>query len=407
MPTARARTARLWALALLAASILGWAGLQSCRPPSLAALGPLARASTTSGLQGIDADIDDRVRRGRYPGAVFAIARGDRVLHAGAIGLADPERNVPMRLDSVFRTMSMTKAVTTVAAMVLVDRGKLDLDEPVGRYLPELGDYGSVDGAILTTRHLLLHTGGQGFGTLVEGPTTLQARVAELVHDGLDNKPGEKWRYTAYDGFDLIARLVEVVSGVPYAQFVKTQIFDPLGMKDTTYVLDADQQQRLVELHAARWGTIYKARPFLLEADTLYPSGGAGLYSTALDWIRFAQMLAGSGALGSVRLLEQETVAEIAREHLPAGFPGVPTQFSWALGMRRVSEEVQAFSPLPVGSYGWSGAFGTHFWVSPKEGLAAVFMINLTNAGGAGSEDAFDFERIAMDACRSDPRCSG
>lgn len=391
-----------------AALILSLTLLLGCSDHLKQAKAPVAHASTTQGLAVLDADIKARVDQGRYPGAVFIIARGEQILHAGAVGVSDIDDRSPMQLDSVFRIMSMTKPVTTVAAMMLVEQGQLSLDEPVKTYLPEFANFDRAGATPLTVRHLLTHTGGFSMLALLpKEKTTLADRIHELAEDGPDNDAGEKWRYSGVDGFDVVARVVEVLSKQPFEQFLEQHLFGPLGMKDTSYVLNAEQQRRLVGLYKARGGSIVKDKPFMVPADFLYPSGGGGLYSTASDYIRFAQMLAGGGALGPVRILKPETVKQISTEQLPTGYPGLPKHYAWALGMRLVSEESSSLSPLPIGSYGWSGHFGTHFWVEPQHHLSAVFMINLTNAGGAGSVDAFDFERLVVDACRTDARCAG
>lgn len=363
---------------------------------------PISRIGSISGLEGLEADIEDRISRGRYPGAVFVVAKGGEILHAAALGVSDIEKGTKMRMESIFRSMSMTKPVTVVAVMQLVENGQIELDAPVIRYLPELDNHSHPEGAPLTIRHLLTHTGGQAFSFfLPEGPMTLADRIKELAEKQLNSPPGKLWRYNGVDAFDIVARVVEVVSGQPFAQYLEQHIFEPLGMSDTGYIVPAKDCDRLVEAHKARWGSVKKDEPF----DFFYPSGGAGLFTTALDYSRFAQMLANGGALGGSRVLSQTMVGEIAREQLPADFPGLTGEFAFALGMRRVSEDSQQWSPLPTGSYGWSGAYGTHFWVNPETGFSAVFMINLTNAGGAGSPDAFDFERLVVDACKSDSRC--
>lgn len=391
----------------VAALLLPFCLLLGCSDHLQQAKAPVARASATPGLAGLDADIKARVEQGRYPGAVFIVARGEQTLHAAAVGNSDIDRKSPMQLDSIFRIMSMTKPVTAVAAMMLVEQGQLDLDAPVKQYLPEFADFDRPGATPLTLRHLLTHTGGFGIlAMLPKEKTTLAARIRELGEEGPDNDAGEKWRYSGVDGFDVVARIIEVVSKQPFEQFLQQRIFAPLGMKDTTYVLNAEQKKRLVGLYKASRGSITKDTPFMVPADFHYPSGGGGLYSTGLDYIRFTQMLADGGVLGSVRILKPETVEQMAAEQLPTGYPGLPKHYAWGLGMRLVSEASSPLSPLPVGSYGWSGHFGTHFWIDPRHQLSAIFLINLTNAGGAGSVDAFDFERLVVDACRTDRRCT-
>lgn len=364
---------------------------------------PITRVDATPGLPGINTDIEKRIMDGRYPGAVVVVAKGMEVLHSAALGVSDIETGTQMTMNSIFRAMSMTKPVTVVAAMQLVEQGKLELDAPVAQYLPELSTHSHSEGTALTLRHLISHTGGQRFTFLLpEGVTTLDERMRELAQERLSNPPGTVWRYNGVDAFDIVARVVEVVSAQPYAQYLEQHIFKPLGMNDTGYVVPPRHRDRLVAVHKAKKGMVQKSTP----RDFNYSSGGAGLYTTAPDYSSFAQMLANGGVLGNVRVLGKKGVDQIGSEQLSVDFPGLTGEFAWAMGMRRVSRQSQQYSPLPAGSFGWSGAYGTHFWVNPESGFSAVFMINLTNAGGAGSPDAFDFERLVTDACNTDPRCS-
>lgn len=340
----------------------------------------------------------------RYPGAVFAIARGDTVLEVEALGVAHVDTGVPMRRDSIFRLMSMTKPVTAVAAMMLVEQGKLDLDAPVAQVLPEFADFGVAGAPPLSLRHLLTHSSGIGFGSITGEATTLAARARMTAARAMRVPAGKEWAYSGVEGPDVAARMIEVVAGEPYAQFVQRRIFDPLGMKDTGYTLTAEQQKRLVGLHAAQGGNVAVSAPPL--PDIRYSSGGAGLYSTAPDYLRLAQMLAGNGALGKIRILTPRSVEEIRRAQLQAGFPGLTPGMGHGLLVRHIVDPAAARSPLPAGAYGWSGAYGTHFWVDPASGLAAVWMINLSNAGGANSPDALAFEKMVMDACTPMRACA-
>jgi CubicO group peptidase (beta-lactamase class C family) len=363
-------------------------------------------ASELDELQDLDAVIETRVKAGRYPGAVFLVANADQVLHEGAVGEANVESHTAMRSDSIFRMMSMTKPVTAVAVMILVDDKKVALDDPVSRYVPQFVGFGAEhpqEPTPITIRHLLTHTAGLGFGSMFFIEDNLKARIDEIVRDGPGDPPGKKWQYSGFDGFDILARVVEEASGESYDRFLQRRLFEPLGMKDTGYVLDASQQARLVGLYKPASGTFKAATSFL--ADVKYPAGGAGLYSTGADYIKFAQMLAGRGAYGSVRILSTAAVDEISKEQLAAGFPGLPAGLGWGLGMRRVADPAALKSPLPAGAFGWSGAYGTHFWVDPAHHLTAVFMINLTTAGGAASPDALDYEQIVMRACKTDEHC--
>lgn len=367
-----------------------------------AASAPVAQSARFSEVR---SKVQANMAAGRYPGAVFAVARGGDVLDIQAVGVSNLETSAKMRTDSIFRTMSMTKPVTAVAAMILVEEGKLDLDGPVSLVLPEFAKWGVAGAPPLTLRHLLTHTSGIGFGSMPSQPSTLKGRVEETAARQMTSPVGKEWAYSGVEGPDIVARMIEVVAGEPYDRFVERRILDPLEMKDTGYHLNAEQRSRLVALHAAADGKVALAPPLI--PDFTYPSGGAGLYTTAPDYLRFAQMLAGYGVFRGVRLLKPASVAELRREQVPAGSPGLAPGVGYSFMMRRIADPIAAKSPLPAGAYGWSGAYGTHFWVDPNTGLTAVWMVNLTTAGGAGSPDARAFEEFVIDACSVDRRCGG
>lgn len=346
----------------------------------------------------LDAAIVSRIRAHHYAGAVFAVARRDRLLHQAALGLADIDAHLPMRMDTMFAQASLTKPVTAVGAMILVDAGQLDLDAPVSRYLPELSDY-VFDGVAVTSRHLLTHTSGFGVFGSIPPPTpglTLEARVRQLGAKRPLIRPGTRWEYSGFDGFDILARIIEVRSGSPYAEYMQRRVFDPLNMRDSTFAPTPGQRTRLARLYGERDGALEPATsPFTLPA---YPAGGAGLYSSAPDMLRFAQMLANNGALNGRRILSGDAVAQMRSEQLPSGFPGLNAGMAWGLGVRVVDDPATLHSALSRGAFGWSGAYGAHLWVDPSTGVAAVWMISTATGGGAGSPHAEDYERLVMQA---------
>lgn len=382
-------------------------GLSGCVSAPASIGKRVAEIPAVAGFSDVDAAIASGVAAGKYPGAVYLIAKGGKIIHYGAVGAAIVETKSPMRMDSVFRLMSMTKPVTAVAALLLVDDRKIALDDPVSHYLPEFVGYGAAkktDPSTVTIRQLLTHTSGIGFGSIARPGETLAERVQKIASKPLPTAAGQKWQYSGYDGLDVVARIVEVVSRQPYDRFVKQRIFDPLEMEDTAYSLTVEQQTRLVGLYAATNGKITISAPPL--PPTTYAGGGAGLFSTGPDYIRFAQMLSQRGKLGSVRILSSASVAELSKIQLLSGFPDLQPGLAFGLGVRVVGDPVALKSPLPSGAYGWSGAWGTHFWVDPSRRLSAVWMINTTTAGGAGSVDALTFERLVMHACATDKRCN-
>ncbi len=365
-----------------------------------------------------------RIERGALTGAVVAIARNGKLAYLQPIGTQDRVKTVPMKANSIFWIASMTKPVTSVAAMMLVEEGKLELEAPVAKYLPELADMKVGLERVPPRRpmqviDLLRHTAGltypeegndalhDAYGvvhtfrrdrTLADFITGLSA--APLVH-----QPGEVWEYSW--GVDVLARVVEVVSGQPFDRFLEDRIFKPLGMVDTGFVVPEDKLDRLVDpLPSGRpriWDVTKPAKLF---------SGGGGLVSTAPDYLRFCQMLLNGGELDGARLLSAKTVQQMTTNALPpdtrfAGeggkYVGPRVGTTWGLGFAvRTNPE---FSLLPggVGSFGWSGYWGTYFWVDPVVRLIGVQMVQVEPGTGARYQDALRHLTYAALSVRQPP----
>lgn len=360
-------------------------------------------APSAQPLAGLRSQVEARVAAGRYPGAVFAVAHGDKLLVLDAVGTSDLATRTPMRSDTIFRTMSMTKPFTAAAAMILVEEGKLALDDPIGTVLPEFAGYGASPASAITLRQLLTHTSGLDKDEYPVPLMSLQQRVKATAAKPVAAPAGSRWAYSGILGPDVIARMIEVAAKEPFEHFVKRRIFDPLAMKDTGWQLTPSQGERLTGLYQAEGGKIQQVPMLAIVPDQ--PAGGYGVYSTAPDYLRFALMLAGDGSLNGVRVLSEASVKEMRSAQVPLGFPGLPPGLEGGFLMRRIGDPVSSGSSLARGTYGWSGAFGTHFWIDPGTGLVAVWMINLVNAGGAGSPDAADFERMVTQACTVDIGC--
>jgi CubicO group peptidase (beta-lactamase class C family) len=343
---------------------------------------------------------------GGLTGAVIAIAHDDRLAYLQAIGTQDRAKQVPMKTDSIFWIASMTKPVTSVATMMLVEDGKLDLNAPIATYLPELKER-TVGGRPARRQpqvvDLLRHTAG--FTYPEEGDTpahrrfdsivfrrnlTLADLVTSLAPIPLLHEPGEVWEYSL--GVDVLARIVEVVSGQPFDRFLETRLFRPLGMVDTGFFVPADKLARLVD-------PIRGGRPSLWDIGkptTLF-SGGGGLASTAPDYLRFCEMLLNGGTLDGVRILSSATVKQMTTNALPpeTRFAGELGQYvgprvgtGWGLGFAVRTNPEFSLLPGAVGSYGWSGYWGTYFWIDPVERLAVVEMIQVPPDAGAYYRDA-------------------
>jgi len=360
---------------------------------------------------GFDADklamivpaMERHIEEGKLVGGLGLVVRGDKVVYAETWGQRDREKQLPMTDDTIFRIYSMSKPVTSVAAMILVEEGKLELDEPVSKYLPELTkmtvlvETKSDDGESrhkevpverpITVRDLLRHTSGftYGFfgnsevdkryrkaGVLVTDQT-LEDTVKKLSQIPLKHQPGSRWHYSV--STDVLGRVIEVASGQSLDQFFQKRIFGPLGMKDTFFTVPQDKLPRLAQMYApkARGGLrpalAIRSRRFVDSSNRFY-SGGGGLCSTASDYMAFCRMLLNEGDLDGTRILRPETVRLMRTNQLTDG-----TQrslgFQFGLGFRIDRK----------GIYGWGGAAGTRFWIDPKNKLITIYMVQINPTG--------------------------
>ncbi len=338
------------------------------------------------------------------------------------LGSRDPEKGIAMTRDTLFRLASMTKPVTGAATMLQVERGKLQLDAPICKWLPAYEKmevaFTTPDGKIyasrpaesrITLRMLLTHSSGIGSGVSVETQwedicpregDTLKSVCVKYARSLLDFQPGQSQSYSASVGWDILAHLVELSADMPYKEFIQKELFDPLDMPDTTYDPTPAQQGREMAFVDARNGILY---PEKLSADNGcigfpagFPGGGAGLFSTLEDYSHFALMYLNGGSYHGRRILKPETVNQMATPQLPEHFAGLDRYNCWGLSMRVCPEQKAPEQPRSPGSYGWSGAFGTHFWVDPLKNTVAVYMSNLRSGGGSLAPTALEFERDVM-----------
>ena len=348
---------------------------------------------------------EEQISKSAITGAAYSVSVGDEVIGDGVLGYSDCEYKNPMRRDSIFRLASMTKPITAVAVMICRDRGLLDLDAPIGRYLDGFshGGVGEMsegvptragDAREITMRDILTHTSGLGSGEVGEYqlkrlplPTSLFQNAMAWRGKLLDFPTGTKSAYSPIVAFEVAALAVESVAKKPYGEFLEDEIFSRLGMKDTAYLPNEEQAKRIVDLPLPDGnGKLTKKDIGLRGYEGFaegYHGGSAGLFSTLDDYTAFAKMLAGLGEYNGARILSEEAVREMSL-----------VQFdTWGLGMyvRRVQNKYQ---PLPRGSFGWSGAYGTHFWVEPKSKTVAVLMLNSYNCGGSASPFSAAFERL-------------
>ncbi len=368
----------------------------------------------------LDAMAAADMRDGLVSCAGMQVVLDGKTVYKANHGYADADRSVPLADTHLFRMASMTKPVTAVCVMQLVEGGKLSLDDPVERYLPlfqnrqvaEVSGDGKLTGTHpaprpFTIRDLLTHSSGLGsgayFGQFCKNPgfadgDTLASKIGDWADSLLEFDPGTRFSYSGLVGFDVLAHLVELTSDMSYEDYAKANLFGPLGMTDTCFTPTADQWTRLVQMHE----TVEKGviRPVDMQGQvfggcpTTYHSGGAGLVSSLADYTRFARMLLGKGTLDGVQILRQDTVESMHTRQLPPLVPGTDATYSWGLSMRLALCDNGSQAPLPKGAYGWSGAYGTHFWCDPVGRLCAVYVSNMTTAGGSGALTARHFENV-------------
>ncbi len=345
------------------------------------------------------------VDRHEVAGAITCVAGAERLLHLSAVGQADIAGNVPMRTDALFWIASMTKPVTAAAVLMLQDEGKLSVDDPVAKHLPELAALKTADGKTpaVTLTHLLTHTSGMGEAT---GEQRLAARsLADLIPhyaaQPLRFEPGARWEY-CQSSINTLARVVEVVSGRSFPDFLKERLFDPLGMKDTTFYPTAAQLARLAKSYKLVDGRLEEASiypDYDPRRAGRYPAANGGLFSTAGDYVRFCQMLLGQGAYGGKRYLSRQAVARMATIQTGEIVTGFTGGNGWGLGCCVVRTPQGPTAALSPGSFGHGGAYGTQAWIDPVKKVAYVLMVQRANFPNADASDLRrDFQGAAAAA---------
>jgi CubicO group peptidase (beta-lactamase class C family) len=352
---------------------------------------------------------------GRFPGTQLLVYRRGKIVHSTVQGFADLERKVPVKDNTIFRIYSMTKPVTSVAFMMLVEEGRIAIDEPVHKYIPEWRDLGVFQAgttpAFMTKPpsrpmlivDLLRHTSGLTYGFQqrsnvdaayrelkigeVEKAGTLQSMIDGLAKIPLEFSPGEAWNYSV--ATDVLGYLIGKISGVPFEQFLKERIFNPLGMNDTDFFVPADKAHRFAACYSAdgKGGMTLQDDPatssFLSPPSLI--SGGGGLCSTASDYLTFCRALLNGGELGGVRLLGPKTLKLMTSNHLPGGvdLPAMSRSLfseasyngiGFGLGFSVTMNPAQTLIAGSGGEYAWGGAATTSFFIDPAEELITIFM---------------------------------
>ena len=385
------------ALFVLAATGNSWAD-----PVLPMAVTPEDVGLSSNQLARIEAVTQKYVETGLVPGAVMLVARRGKIAWHKTMGFRDRAAKDPMRPDSIFRIYSMTKPIVSVAAMILVEEGKMQVSDPVSKYIPEIGrmkvgkETTENDKAVLqltdparemTVQDLLRHTSGLIYGT--RGKSLINAAYIEARIGGRDASneefvaklsklplrfsPGERWEYGV--STDVLGRVVEVVSGKTLGEFLNERILTPLGMTDTGFSVPSDKLNR-----AAQPWQMPESPPMTPRFDVAqkprFESGGGGLTSTMDDYLRFAIMLADSGDFAGKRLLGNKTVDFMTADHTRAR-PGRPPGLGFGLGFEVRTSVGDAALPGSLGEYGWAGNAGTLFWIDPKEQLIAIYMVQV------------------------------
>ena len=362
-------------------------------------------------LDRIDDLLETHVSNQTIPGAVALIVRNGKIVYHKAFGFSDVEKKTALKKDDIFRIASQSKAITSLAVMMLWEEGKFLLDEPVSRYITEFKDpkvlksFNRSDSSFtsepasreITIRHLLTHSSGIDYAVI--GSDEFKALYAKAgVPSGIGNDrhrigdkmkilgglplrhhPGERFTYGL--NTDVLGYLVEIWSGKSFDEFLKTRVFEPLGMNDTHFYLPKNMQHRLVSLHGNKDGKVFRMKSPPYDAfDPDYPrlngtyfSGGAGLSSTVEDYAKFLQVFLNGGEFNGTRLLSRKTVELMLTDQLP----NLDNEFGLGFGLETIRNDHQ--SPVSVGSFSWGGAFSTQYWADPRENLIGVIYTNIYN----------------------------
>jgi CubicO group peptidase (beta-lactamase class C family) len=355
---------------------------------------------------------------GELPGTLTLVSRKDKVVYTHGNGYIDIESKKPTQLDSIYRIYSMSKPITSVALMMLYEEGKVLLNDPVHKYIPEFADLKVyVDGLTsvpceqpMTIQHLLLHTSGFTYGFLNQSTVDMMYRnmdaeeqdipldewIKNLAKLPLNHQPGTAWRYSV--ATDVLGYVVQVISGMPFEDYLEAKIFKPLGMVDTAFYAPEEKHDRLATLYLSDL-VVEKTLTERFKHAPKSSSGGGGLVSTITDYWRFCQMILNGGELDGVRLLGRKTVEYMTRNHiapelLPIGFPDFTMNGSgFGLGFAVTMDAAQLQVISSDGAYEWGGAANTTFWIDPVEEIIVIMMTQLMTITKDGEEvETSDFK---------------
>ncbi len=383
-------------------------------------------------LASIDAMCEEAIAEGQVPGMVALVARRGKIVYHKAFGMAENASNRTLEKDDIFRIASQSKAVTATAVLILWEEGRFQLDDPISKYIPEFGNpqvltsFRYQDTTYradradrqITIRHLLTHTSGIGYG-VIDGderfkmlyhkagivdlfttePVSIGENVKRLAKLPLHHHPGEKFTYS--EGLDVLGYFIEVVSGMPFDEFLQSRLFEPLGMKDTYFYLPAEKADRLVTVQkseAGKWVnypvTFYDP-DYPIKGAKRFFSGGAGLCSTAKDYATFLQMYLNGGELNGVRILSRTTVQSIMGNHTGDLFGGPDRYYGLAFGVLTQAGQ-DSGGKGSIGTFDWGGYFNTQYFADPKEEIIGIIMKQ--TQGNTGDETGWKFRLLVGQA---------
>ena len=379
---------------------------------------------SSAGLERATAALQAHIDAGDVAGVVAAVARDGKLVYFEALGQRDLQTRDPMPQDALFRLYSMTRSITSTAAMILWEEGKFQLDDPIATYLPQFADQrvfvdaGAPDMSQtrarrgdITVRHLLTHTSGIGSRSSPIYRTervrlrsiTLPQMVDNAARVPLFEDPGTRFRYGI--STTMLGRLIEIWSGMPLEQFLDERVFEPLGLRDTVFWADRDRADRLATVYR-RDNASGALNPHAIEEIpfTEQPTlieGGVGLLSSTMDFLRFSQMFLNKGELDGTRVLRPETVEMMTSNHipdsvLPLGTRGYMAGSGWGLGFNVVLDSSAYTFPVGEGEYWWDGSAGTRFSIDPEHGIITVIMAQVSPSRGGGFRE--EFKKLVYDA---------
>lgn len=397
------------------------------KSPPLSEASPESVGMSPERIERIDQLLEKVVDEKLLPGVVALVARNGKIVYHKAFGKADVPGNRDLKKDDIFRIASQSKAITSTAVMMLWEEGKFSLDDPISKYIPEFKNpkvltgfrYGDTTYQAepakreITIRHLLTHTSGIGYG-VIDGderfkmiyekagitdlfttkPVTIEESVKKLAQLPLHHHPGDKWVYS--EGLDVLGYFIEVVSAMPFDEFLRTKLFEPLGMNDTYFYLPSEKAGRLVKIHSQKdgqwqhWPVTFYDPDYPIKGAQTFFSGGAGLSSTAKDYATFLQMYLNGGELNGVRILSPSTVATIMANQIGDIWAGRDNHQGLAFQVLNEKAIITGGKGSP-GTFSWGGYFNTQYFADPQEKIIGILM---KQTRGVGEPTADLFKRF-------------